>query len=54
MGQIDTKPSRNELYKSDFYEWTQQQARLLRERRFADLDLENLIDEMKSGRLGKT
>ena len=38
----------NDLYETDFYEWTQQQARLLRERRFADLDLENLIDEVGS------
>ena len=38
----------NELYETDFYEWTQEQARLLRERRFADLDLENLIDEVES------
>jgi len=48
MGKIDTKPPKNELYESDFYEWTQQQARLLRERRWADLDLENLVDEVGS------
>lgn len=39
---------RNDLYETDFYEWTQEQARLLREQRFADLDLENLIDEVQS------
>jgi hypothetical protein len=38
----------NSLYDEDFLEWTQQQANLLRERRFADLDLENLIDEVAS------
>jgi hypothetical protein len=38
----------NDLYDHDFYEWTQLQARLLRERRFDDLDLENLIDEVAS------
>lgn len=38
----------NDLYETDFYEWTQEQARLLRERRFADLDLENLIEEVES------
>jgi hypothetical protein len=38
----------NELYDQDFYAWTQEQARLLRERRFDDLDLENLIDEVAS------
>jgi hypothetical protein len=39
---------RNDLYVTDFFEWTQEQARLLRERRFEDLDLENLIDEVES------
>lgn len=38
----------NDLYEVDFFEWTQQQARLLREGRFADLDLVNLIDEVGS------
>jgi hypothetical protein len=38
----------NELYEQDFYAWTQEQARLLRERRFDDLDLVNLIDEVES------
>lgn len=38
----------NALYEQDFYAWTQEQARLLRERRFEDLDLENLIDEVQS------
>jgi hypothetical protein len=38
----------NTLYETDFYEWTQQQARLLRERRFDDLDLDNLVDEVES------
>lgn len=36
------------LYESDFYAWTQMQADLLRARRFGDLDLENLIDEVAS------
>lgn len=38
----------NALYEQDFFAWTQEQARLLRERRFEDLDLENLIDEVES------
>src|SRR3978361_112069 len=37
----------NTLYETDFYEWTQEQARLLRERRFDDLDLESLVDEVE-------
>ena len=36
------------LYERDFYLWTQEQAELLRQRRFDDLDLENLIDEVAS------
>lgn len=38
----------DDLYERDFYAWTQAQADLLRARRFAELDLENLIDEVAS------
>ena len=48
MSKVITKPPANDLYEADFYTWTQEQARLLRERRWADLDLENLIDEVAS------
>lgn len=34
------------LYDEDFYLWAKAQARLLRERRFEDLDLDNLADEV--------
>lgn len=40
-------PARNSLYDIDFFEWTQEQARLLRDGRWQDLDLENLIDEVQ-------
>jgi hypothetical protein len=43
-----TKPPQNTLYETDFYAWTQEQARVLRERRWDDLDLENLVDEVAS------
>jgi len=36
------------LYDQDFYLWTQHQAALLAEQRFAELDLENLIEEVDS------
>lgn len=39
---------RNDLYASDFFAWTQRQAQLLRERRWNDLDLENLVEEVRS------
>ncbi len=35
-------------YDEDFFRWTQEQAQLLRERRFAELDLANLIEEVES------
>jgi len=48
MSKIAAKPPANELYEADFYAWTQEQARLLRERRWDDLDLANLVDEVES------
>jgi hypothetical protein len=48
MSEVETKPPANDLYEIDFYVWTQEQARLLRERRWADLDLDNLVDEVSS------
>ena len=45
----------NSLYERDFHEWALEQARLLRERRFAALDLENLVEEVESvGRSSKS
>jgi hypothetical protein len=43
-----TKSQASSLYERDFFTWTQEQARLLRERRFDDLDLDNLVDEVES------
>jgi hypothetical protein len=40
------KPARKDLYDEDFYVWTQRQAELLRARKFEDLDLEHLIEEV--------
>jgi uncharacterized protein DUF29 len=48
MSDALTKPPKNSLYETDFYAWTQEQARLLREGRWDDLDLDNLIDEVES------
>jgi Domain of unknown function DUF29 len=48
MADTETKAPPNALYETDFYAWTQEQARLLRERRFNDLDLDNLVDEVES------
>src|SRR4051794_17869997 len=48
MSGTASKLQSNTLYESDFYAWTQEQARLLREQRWGDLDLENLVDEVES------
>ena len=39
-------------YDTDFVEWTAEQAELLRERRFSELDLEHLAEEIED--LGKS
>ena len=35
------------LYESDFYSWALEQAKLLREGRFGELDLENVAEEVE-------
>jgi hypothetical protein len=39
-------------YHQDFYGWTQEQAKLLRERRMDEIDIENLLEEVES--MGKS
>ncbi|BAZ53328.1 hypothetical protein NIES4103_60020 [Nostoc sp. NIES-4103] len=39
---------RENLYETDFYAWTQQQANLLRDQQWHQLDLSNLIEEIES------
>ena len=39
------------LYETDFYAWTQQQATLIREGRWEEVDRSNLVEEIES--LGK-
>jgi hypothetical protein len=41
---IERPPAR--LYEDDFYAWAREQAKLLRQRRFEELDLDNLIEEV--------
>ena len=43
--QVKSKPSL--LYEDDFYAWSREQAALLRDRRFDELDLEHLIEEVE-------
>ncbi len=42
----DTKTS--SLYDTDFFVWCNEQARLVRERRFDELDIENVAEELES------
>jgi hypothetical protein len=46
MSKTPLKPPPNDLYETDFYAWARQQAKLLRERRWDDLDLANLVEEV--------
>jgi hypothetical protein len=43
--QVKSKPSL--LYEDDFYAWSREQAALLRDKRFAELDLEHLVEEVE-------
>ena len=36
------------LYETDFYAWTQQQAKLLKTKTWGELDTANLIEEIES------
>jgi hypothetical protein len=42
-----TKPKADDLYEQDLYAWSRAQADLLRAGRFAELDLEHLIEEIE-------
>lgn len=48
MAKLAPSPAADSLYDTDFHLWSQQQARLLRERRWDDLDVDNLVDEVES------
>jgi len=41
------KPKSNRIYDEDFYAWSREQADLLREGRYAELDLGHLIEEVE-------
>ena len=42
-----TKPAAQDLYEEDFCVWAERQADLLRARRFDELDLDNLVEEVE-------
>ena len=39
-------PAAKDLHEEDLYVWTERQTALLRARRFEELDLENLVEEV--------
>jgi len=48
MGTTTTKPTTPVRYEEDLVAWTEETAQLLRERRFDEIDIENLADEVQS------
>ena len=50
MGYAKQKPLYDPAsdYEADFYLWSYEQAELLRQRRFSELDLPNIIEEIES------
>jgi Domain of unknown function DUF29 len=47
MAEVIARPPAGDLYEKDFPLWAERQAALLRAKRFAELDLENLIEEVE-------
>jgi Domain of unknown function DUF29 len=47
MAKVIARPPIRTLYDEDFPLWAERQAALLRAGRFAELDLENLIEEVE-------
>jgi hypothetical protein len=47
MAKTLSRPTDAILYENDFYLWVERQADLLRKRRFCDLDLAHLIEEVE-------
>jgi hypothetical protein len=47
MAKVIVRPPAGDLYEKDFPLWAERQAALLRAKRFDELDLENLIEEVE-------
>jgi hypothetical protein len=47
MAKVIARPPAGDLYEDDFALWAERQATILRARRFEELDLENLIEEVE-------
>jgi Domain of unknown function DUF29 len=44
---VHVKARSSELYEQDLYAWSEAQAELLRRRRFSELDLEHVVEEIE-------
>ena len=44
---VQVRARSSELYEQDLYAWSEAQAELLRRRRFAELDLEHVVEEIE-------
>jgi hypothetical protein len=53
MAKTLTKVSDPKLYETDYYEWLEQQAQLLREGRIEDIDAQNLVEEFEELAMGE-
>jgi hypothetical protein len=47
MAKVIARPPASDLYQDDFVLWAERQAALLRAKRFEELDLDNLIEEVE-------
>ena len=47
MAKVIVRPPTSELYEKDFPLWAERQAAILRAKRFDELDLDNLIEEVE-------
>jgi hypothetical protein len=47
MAKVIARPPAGDLYEEDFVLWAERQAALLRAKRFDELDLDNLIEEVE-------
>jgi len=44
---VQVKARSSELYEQDLYAWSEAQSDLLRQRRFSELDLEHVVEEIE-------
>jgi hypothetical protein len=48
LGPLKKEPHAPPLYEADFFRWTQEQGRALREKRAADVDWQNVAEEIET------